>query len=461
MSRLEIDWPDEGAERVRAAEGRLRVAGAALAHRSFEERLAAVATVLEDWTKPDSPWRRELAAGLTEATPFTGPTIAEGLESALRAWRPADFAACAAREIDGARVDGRRALVPFEWTTVIAGGALPMPTLLSSLIPLVLGSPVLLRETSKDPVTARLLARSLAERDGGLAAAFEPIAFPSDDSMALDAALSAPCVVATGSDETLAAISRRLSPTQRFVGYGHRFSIGVLGPEFPESTYPDVASDLALDVARWDQSGCLSPVLVYLVGWPADAARRFAADLDTALERVSVALPRGDLDLETSVSIAHERSEARMRSAAGAGMLFEGEQHTIVLEADARPRPAPLGRFLRLCPVESKDALFRALEPFSGHLSNVCLAGFREDRAGEVTSIDDRLEETFGLAPTDARSTGAPVPREWSALGVSRLTKPGRLQTPPVDWPHDGLPLLLPLARFAGSDFDPSMEEGA
>ena len=30
MTRLEIDWPDEAAERVRAAEGRLRVAGEAL-----------------------------------------------------------------------------------------------------------------------------------------------------------------------------------------------------------------------------------------------------------------------------------------------------------------------------------------------------------------------------------------------------------------------------------------------
>ena len=47
----------------------------------------------------------------------------------------------------GACIDGRRALVPFEWTTVIAGGALPMPTLLQSLLPLVVGSPVLLRET--------------------------------------------------------------------------------------------------------------------------------------------------------------------------------------------------------------------------------------------------------------------------------------------------------------------------
>ncbi len=453
MTRLEIDWPDEGAERVRAAEGRLRVAGEHLARRRFDERLDAVARVLDDWTRPDSPWRRELAAALAETTPFAAATIVEGLDGALRAWRPADFVACAEREIGGARLGGRRALVPFEWTTVIAGGALPMPTLLSALLPLVVGSPVLLRETKKDPVTARLLARSLAERDEGLAAAFEPLAFPADDAMAQGAALAAPCVVATGADETLASISRRLRPSQRFVGYGHRFSIGVLGPALREAEFAPVASGIALDVARWDQSGCLSPVVVYLVGWDDDETARFAESVHEALEHVSRTLPRGDLEIERSVAIAQERSEARMRASAGSGMLFEGSQHTVVLEPDARPRPAPLGRFLRLMPVASENALVRALEPFSGHLSNVCVAGFGEVR--EDGPDDDPETDS----PSVERSAVIPIPSAWSRMGVSRIASPGRLQTPPVDWPHDGLPLFLPLARFASADEPPPVEK--
>jgi len=38
-----------------------------------------------------------------------------------------------------------------------------------------------------------------------------------------------------------------------------------------------------------------------------------------------------------------------------------------------------------------------------------------------------------------------------TGLGVSRITKPGQLQTPPIDWPHDGMPLLTPIARFIQS----------
>lgn len=446
MTRLEIDWPDEGAERVRAAEGRLRVAGEALARRPFDERVTAVAGVLEDWTRPDSPWRRELVAALADETPFAAPTIAEGLESALRAWHPADFIACAEREIGGACIDGRRALVPFEWTTVIAGGALPMPTLLQSLLSLVVGSPVLLRETKKDPVTARLLARSMAERDEGLAAAFESIAFPSDDAAALDAALVAPCIVAIGADETLASIADRLRPMQRFVGYGHRFSIGALGPALGEAGMKDAASGLALDVARWDQSGCLSPVFVYLVGWNGEDSKRFATMLDRALEDVAETSPRGDLPMDQSVSIAQERSEARMRSATGDGLLFEGTQHTLVLEPDARPRPAPLGRFLRLLPVDSVDALTRALKPFSGQLSNVCVAGFEAPTGAGGTDGPSPAPSTEGAF--DEHPGGSSFFTALSRMGVSRVTKPGGLQTPPIDWPHDGLPLFLPLARF-------------
>ena len=122
-----------------------------------------------------------------------------------------------------------------------------MPTLLSALIPLVVGSPVLLRETEKDPATASILRRSIAAQDPQLAACCEPLSFPHDDTAAYEVLLAAPCVVATGSDETLAAISARLAPTTRFVGYGHRFSIAICGPHLAEG---DLLNRAAEGIAR-------------------------------------------------------------------------------------------------------------------------------------------------------------------------------------------------------------------
>jgi hypothetical protein len=139
-------------------------------------------------------------------------------------------------------------------------------------------------------------------------------------------------------------------------------------------------------------------------------------------------MPRGAVSKPALAVLANELVEARMRAASDPAVeVIEGREAILVLEADARPRPAPLHRFLRLHPVDDAAGLARALEAFRGQLSNVALAGFPDDAR---RSLED------ALAP----------------LGVSRFTAFGQLQTPPVDWPHDGLPLLLPMARFASTD---------
>ncbi len=310
-----------------------------------------------------------------------------------------------------------------------------MPTILSALLPLVVGSPVLLRETSKDPVTAGLLARSLEARDERLARSFEHLSFRATDREAFDAALAAPCVMATGSDETISSISNRLGPHQRLVPHGHRFSIGLLGAEIgnDRAGLQEAARGIALDVARWDQSGCLSPVVVYLLDVRAEDAEEIGRTIAESLAALSASMPRGHVDPETRAQIASERSEARMRCASGQALLFEGSDHTVVLENDAQPRPAPLHRFLRLMPVDSQEALVAALTPFSGHLSTVAIAGVPN-----------------GTHTTD--SLLVDVTADLSRLDVSRITQPGRMQTPPIDWPHDGLPLFTPIARFSVCD---------
>jgi hypothetical protein len=431
MTRLDIEWPDATAERVRAARGRLERAGEGLRAISLQERLQSISCVLEDWTAADSPWRRELATAFAADSPFHEGTVREGLEAALRAWKADDFVECARRELSAVLHPGKLLLSPFEWTAVLAGGSVPMPTMLSVLLPLVLGSPVLLRETSNDRTTGALLARSLESRNAALARAFEHLAFSADD-IAFDSLLEAPCIVATGSDETIRSISQRLRPSQRFLGYGHRFSIGVLGPaqELDDETIRQAAEGFAIDVARWDQTGCLSPVVIYLVGGAPSIGRSLARAIADALEKISHSMPRGQITTAVAASHATERAEARMRLGsskdARESMLFDGEDYTVVLESSAKARPAPLHRFLRLMPVDSLEELERALGPFRGQLSNVASAGFSPDATVELQ-------------------------RRLIRFGASRFTEPGRLQTPPVDWPHDGLPLLTPIARFTQS----------
>ena len=139
-------------------------------------------------------------------------------------------------------------------------------------------------------------------------------------------------------------------------------------------------------------------------------------------------MPRGEVSVASLAAHSVERSEARMRAAVEANALFfEGKDFAVSLEAENRPRPAPLYRFLHILPVESLESLERVLRPLSAHLSNAAIAGFED---ADVTRVNQTL----------------------ARLGVSRVCAPGRLQTPPIDWPHDGRPLFIPMARFLQND---------
>jgi hypothetical protein len=77
-------------------------------------------------------------------------------------------------------------------------------------------------------------------------------------------------------------------------------------------------------------------------------------------------------------------------------------------------------------PVADAAALHAALRPLGPHLAGVAIAGFGSD--------------------ADALFRGL------AELGASRLCPPGELQAPPLAWPHDNRPVLLPFARLTARE---------
>jgi hypothetical protein len=320
-----------------------------------------------------------------------------------------------------------RAAGGFDVTSLLLAGSIPMPTLLSMLAPLVLGSPVLVKCAARDPVTAPLVARSLAEVDAGLGACVQVVRFGRVDDAAITRLLTADCVVATGSDETIQSLRPRVAAGRRFVPSGHRLSLAVLGEAATRGeALASALRGIALDVSLWDQLGCLSPIAVYVVGDDRSATRRVGEALAAELDRAEPRRPRGRVETEAAARFTHERDAAELRAAAGDDVvLHAGDGFAVVCEADAAPRPAPLHRFVRVHPVRDERELARVVRPMARHLAGVALA------AGDDAS---------GLARTLAR------------CGASRVCPPGRLQAPPLDWCHEGRGVLLPLARF--TDFE-------
>ena len=194
-----------------------------------------------------------------------------------------------------------------------------------------------------------------------------------------------------------------------------------------------VAESLALDIALWDQLGCLSPIAVYVAGEDAEAPDRVTRALASALERAETRWPRGRVEAADAARFAHELAEAELRAAAGHGVLVHsGPDHAwaVVREQNADLRDAPLHRFVRVVPVLDAQALLSATAPLGPHLAAVAMAGFGAEAA----------ELARGLAQ----------------LGASRICEPGALQAPPLDWRNEGRGVLLPLARFADRDAMPT-----
>ena len=406
-----------GPHAIAAAIERLREAGADLRRRHPRDVVDTLCLVLESFRNHATPSRVRLEAELPSATGFTPEVVHAGLDLALEGWTREALLQLAARELGPA---GPYLVSGHQTTAVLLGGALPTPTLLALLAPLVLRSPVIAKTSQHDPVTARVFSYALAAADFGLGESLEVITFPGSDALRMQAFLATDCVVATGSDETIASLAARVRPPRRFVGYGHRVSVAALGPEaLSGAALAEAARGLALDVSLWDQLGCLSPVSVFVTGSAPAVAEAIAA----ALSELAVRLPRGRVPREASVAFAHARGEAEMRAAAGQSVTVYGDASwTVVAEADARLRPAPLHRFLHVHPVSGENGLLKALLPLAPHLAGVALAGFGNATAALAAAL--------------------------AGLGASRICAPGRLQAPPLAWRHDGQPVLLPLARF-------------
>src|SRR5262249_43525090 len=219
--------------------------------------------------------------------------------------------------------------------------------------PLALRSPVVVKPSAPAPVSAPLVARSLAELDPLLGACVEVVDFRRDDAAAVAALCEADCLVANGSDEAVSSLahvqSARARP-RRFVAYGHRFSLALLGPAATrDEPLAPAAESLGLHIALRGQLRCLPPASVPVVDPDPQAADRVAEALAGALQRAEVCWPRGRVDPGAAAAIVRERAEAEMRAAAQTSSrpavsvrASAGTAWTVVRETDAALRAAPL-----------------------------------------------------------------------------------------------------------------------
>jgi hypothetical protein len=238
----------------------------------------------------------------------------------------------------------------------------------------------------------RLFAHSIYQVEPKLASCLELAEWKGGtESLEQPLFAEADCVTATGSDQTLDAIRRRLPARARLVAYGHRLSFAYVSSDaLARFEIKNTVQRAATDVAAWDQLGCLSPHVIYVEHGATVSPEGFAELLAGELATFESTQPRGKISTEEAATIASRRSFYEIRAAsAGDVKLWQSDGSTawsVVYEADAHFQISCLNRFVYVKPVAHlADALHQA-EIVRGQVSTVGL-GATGDKAQELATL--------------------------------------------------------------------------
>ena len=289
---------------------------------------------------------------------------------------------------------------------------------------LALGVPIVCKASSHDDVFPRLLAEALNQIDAGVGGALGVCAFPGG-TIPLEEALfeHADVVVVYGSDETVGALRARVKPTTRLVEHGHGVSVAFVGGAALSGTAAAAAASkrLALDVAAYDQRGCLSPHVAFVQRGGAIGPDEFAESVHRELSALGETLPRGPLPVDIAAAQMQWRG-----TMAVLGRLHEGRAHAVARLEAGPLRAGPGWRNLLLLDSDGPEDVARQVAPLGVHLKSIGVAG--DD--GDFQRLADALAPPFS----------------------PRLCSLGSMQMPGIESLADGASPLDGLVRWMEID---------
>lgn len=404
---------------------------------------------------------RRAVALLAEELGWTAEAARGTLMGMARAWSEDALMGLVERELGGpAALDGfvdappagpeagprRRRAVGPPLMFVVHAGNVPGVAVTAALRGLLVRSGVLCKAPEDEPGLLALFARELSREDPLLARSVATTWWPGGEEVAAEEVWSrrAGTAVVYGGEGVVRALRSKLPVGTDLVVHGPGLGVGAVLADVadgPPGAVREAAAALARDVCAYEQAGCVSPRVVYVLGPDVD---RLAVALAGALEEETGRRPPSPPTPEEAVALRSLRAGAEFRGYGGGAESGEtvdtpgeaadepGDRSRLLASADdfawtvlAGGGPAPvsegLPRVVRLHAVASLDAMESALEPVAGKLQTLGYAGH---------------EGRGRLAEAAVR------------LGVCRVAPFGSVAWPPPDWRHDGRPQLLPLLRW-------------
>jgi hypothetical protein len=399
-----------------------------LVRRPVQDILISIDRVVARFLTPSSIERQEAEVHLPGETGLSPEMIRYILPFIFREYRAHRLSALLQEELGSLAVldnfSGNRRVVSPRLISHVLASNLPGAGLDGIIFSLLIKSATLVKASSSANLLPLRFARSLAEVDPELATSLSIVTWPGGQKVLEEIAFSrADVVIASGSEQTLAAIRPRVRG--QFIGYGHKVSFSIIAKEaLADAT--EVARQTAYDVMLFDQQGCLSPQLIYVEQGGPVSPNEFARHLSHALAHWEHIIPRGRVSQETSVAIRRVRDETEWQALAGKESALytspQGTEWTVIYEADPTFMPSPLYRTIRVKPLRAFAQLNDLLVPWRPYL--------------EAVGVAISPERLYELAATLGHT------------GVSRVCPLGTLQTPPLRWQHGGRPRVADLVRW-------------
>jgi hypothetical protein len=289
---------------------------------------------------------------------------------------------------------------------------------------------VLVRNSRHEPLfTPRILA-AIEAADPELVAGIAVLAWDyTDHTLQAELMRGAGLMIAAAGDETITALATQRAkhaPHCRFHAHGHKASFSVIEGPTPES-----AGLAALDSSLWDQNGCLSARVHFVIG----DAETHSQQLTDTMRSLAAQIPRGTPPRR----FVHRAFDSYTAAAATLGT-----------------------NQVRVCSDYDDDfAVIVDQRPWNGELFhrtvNAC-----QGRVVVVRPVRDDLEATRilrWLPPANLQSVSValepahlqPFADAAGAAGVTALRRLGRAAFPQLAYSWDGLlPLDVAYVRPAG-----------
>lgn len=396
--------------------------------------LDALDATSKGWLQPDNPHRDHLVEAIAANTGVSQQMVAISIRLEMESSQGPHLLAALKNEI------GNPAYLDFFHTNPLLGGetyalgpgllggivssnipALPHLTVMRSLL---VKAPCVVKSSKDEPLFLPAYLQSLWEVDeevGGCAAA---VSFGREQTELLDTFLNGiDFLIAYGGLDAISGLRAKWPDDARALYHGHKLGFGIVAADALGTDLPDLAAKIAWDVVLFDQEACLAPHVVFVEGNLTET-HSLAKEVAAAMEKLAADLPPAKRSMAARLAVRQELDSLAVldqpAKVCPAGDLENGV--VIVQQADTF-HPSPLGRFLRLVPVESVEEALKQVEPLKGLLQNASIACEDESRRRTIAT-------------------------DLARVGVARVCPPGNMGTPSMMWHHDGFPCIARMLTF-------------